>query len=682
MAQTRLRTSLAAWSALVLALFSAGARGEIRSAAELDRFFTKAQPGTDRFAITGVVTHIIANAPTGNFVLADETGSVNISLCQTSPLLPGDRVVACGTARLTATHEPYFWDTACAITGHGAAPTNLVVSLAEIDSPRYNLQNVETTGIVTDAFADDFGRDYDFLLLKDGAHTLPVACAHDPAHIKLIDAHVRVRGLFQHQISSERKFVGPNIILGENSGIEIIDPPPSNPFDFPLLSQSLYLSPLDIRQMDKRSASGTVAATWDRRQLLLRTDDGRDIRVQLSANERLPPCGSRVTAVGYPETDLLRYHLTRARVRIDREPDDGALAPPDDEAGRVLADMAERGQVDNKIYGKTVALEGTVRLLPTRENDDLKLVLDIGRARIPVDFSSSPTADRELTVGCRIGVTGCAILKTALWQPSNVFPRIEGCILVVRRPSDIRVIAGPPWWTPARLAVVIALLLLLLVGFYVRNVILKRIGKMKLNERTQLAVELHDSLSQTLAGLACQIGASRDALRADAARAEEKLRTADQILSSCRTELRHCLFDLRNNTIAERDFRTAVERTLAPLGADTEIAVRFNVRRTLFDDASVHAILSIIRELAANAVRHGQAWNVRVAGTVEDGALVFSVRDNGCGFNPDARPDAATGHFGLAGIAERLRRMHGSFRINSQPGQGTKVTVRIPIERP
>ena len=667
---------------MVLALFSAGARGEIRSAAELDRFFTKAQPGTDRFAITGVVTHIIANAPTGNFVLADETGSVNISLCQTSPLLPGDRVVACGTARLTATHEPYFWDTACAITGHGAAPTNLVVSLAEIDSPRYNLQNVETTGIVTDAFADDFGRDYDFLLLKDGAHTLPVACAHDPAHIKLIDAHVRVRGLFQHQISSERKFVGPNIILGENSGIEIIDPPPSNPFDFPLLSQSLYLSPLDIRQMDKRSASGTVAATWDRRQLLLRTDDGRDICVQLCASERLPPCGSRVTAVGYPETDLLRYHLTRARVRIDREPDDGALAPPDDEAGRVLADMAERGQVDNKIYGKTVALEGTVRLLPTRENDDLKLVLDIGRARIPVDFSSTPTADRGLFVGSRIGVTGCVILKTALWQPSNVFPRIEGFILVVRSPSDIRVIAGPPWWTPARLAVVIALLLLLLVGFYVRNVILKRIGKMKLNERTQLAVELHDSLSQTLAGLACQISASRDALRADAARAEEKLRTADQILASCRTELRHCLFDLRNNTIAEKDFRTAVERTLAPLGADTEIAVRFNVRRTLFDDASVHAILSIIRELAANAVRHGQAWNVRVAGTVEESALVFSVRDNGCGFDPDAHPDAATGHFGLAGIAERLRRMRGSFQIDSQPGRGTKVTVRIPLERP
>lgn len=84
--------------------------------------------------------------------------------------------------------------------------------------------------------------------------------------------------------------------------------------------------------------------------------------------------------------------------------------------------------------------------------------------------------------------------------------------------------------------ILVAILLLALVGVYIRNLVLKRLGKMKLKERTQLAVKLHDSLSQTLAGLACPIGASQDALRTDAAIAEEKLRTADQILKSCRTD--------------------------------------------------------------------------------------------------------------------------------------------------
>ena len=122
--------------------------------------------------------------------------------------------------------------------------------------------------------------------------------------------------------------------------------------------------------------------------------------------------------------------------------------------------------------------------------------------------------------------------------------------------------------------------------------------------------------------------------------------------------------------------RTTIERTLTPLGADTEITVRFNVRRSLFDDASVHAILAIIRELVANAVRHGKAAHVRVAGSIESGTLLFSVSDDGAGFDPADRPGPREGHFGLTGIQERLSSSGGSMKIESFRGK-TRVSVSL-----
>ena len=62
-----------------------------------------------------------------------------------------------------------------------------------------------------------------------------------------------------------------------------------------------------------------------------------------------------------------------------------------------------------------------------------------------------------------------------------------------------------------------------------------------------------------------------------------------------------------------------------------------------------------------------------------EGSLIISVRDNGCGFDPDLAPGIAQGHFGLQGIAERLERLNGEMKIDSTPGKGAKVTVVLPI---
>ena len=154
------------------------------------------------------------------------------------------------------------------------------------------------------------------------------------------------------------------------------------------------------------------------------------------------------------------------------------------------------------------------------------------------------------------------------------------------------------------------------------------------------------------------------------------------MLKSCRSDLKNCLFDLRNDTLAEKDFGTAVKRTLQPLGGDTDISIRFNVKRTRINDAISHAVLSIVRELVANAIRHGHAWTVHVAGVLVNNVLMFSVKDDGTGFDTDNHASADSGHFGLLGIAERLKRLGGEISIVSASGNGTKARVRIPIKTP
>ena len=139
------------------------------------------------------------------------------------------------------------------------------------------------------------------------------------------------------------------------------------------------------------------------------------------------------------------------------------------------------------------------------------------------------------------------------------------------------------------------------------------------------------------------------------------------------------MWDLRNQTLEDERMDDAIRRTLAPHLGGASLAVRFDVPRERLSDNTALAILRIIRELTVNAVRHGHAKSIHVAGCVEDGRLMFSVRDDGCGFDPGSRPGIEEGHFGLQGISERIEGFNGGISISSAPGHGAKITVRIPI---
>ena len=154
---------------------------------------------------------------------------------------------------------------------------------------------------------------------------------------------------------------------------------------------------------------------------------------------------------------------------------------------------------------------------------------------------------------------------------------------------------------------------------------------------------------------------------------------AARTLKSCRDELRNCLWDLRNRALEEGSMDEAIRQTLAPHVAGIEVALRFNVPRERISDNTTHAILRIIRELVVNAIRHGHAKKIWIAGGIDGDRLLFSVRDDGSGFDPDTAPGFAEGHYGLVGITERVESLEGEFNIESSPGNGAKANIKITL---
>lgn len=251
-----------------------------------------------------------------------------------------------------------------------------------------------------------------------------------------------------------------------------------------------------------------------------------------------------------------------------------------------------------------------------------------------------------------------------------------------------------PWWLHTELLVIIGLLLAGLATMSAWNLSIRIVSRqrarrllqeeiahartrLKVEERTELAVEIHDSVSQALTGIALQLEAALATGRQDPARAEKSLATASQMLASCRRELRGCLWDLRTRTFEEHDLTEALVQTLAPHLKDVRAHVRFNVSRSRLSESTTHAIIKIVRELTVNAIRHGRATTLRIAGEMTGDVIRFSVSDNGCGFDAATAPGPRDGHFGLQGIRERLRKYGGSLTLAANR-PGMKATVTLP----
>jgi signal transduction histidine kinase len=197
-------------------------------------------------------------------------------------------------------------------------------------------------------------------------------------------------------------------------------------------------------------------------------------------------------------------------------------------------------------------------------------------------------------------------------------------------------------------------------------------------ERARLARELHDAMSQSLFGLRLSAETADRLLRDDPVRAAAELATVRTLAARIGSDLREVVEGLRPADL-ERDGLVAVLRNqLAVAGRahGVEVSLVADLEVGLEPEAE-HQVLRVVQEAVANALRHAKPSRVTVTLDEGEGCTVVTVADDGVGFDPEARLHRAR-RLGLTSMNERAAALGGTLRIDSSPGAGTTVELRVP----
>ena len=661
-------------------------------------------PTNRTFDLTATValSHINGTLP-----IVDVSGSTCVhlrgrALESADHLRPGDKVrLRGGVYHSSENGNNYAQAFTSETLGHGEAPKPIPASMTEINSEDFRNRVVSLKGFIADVFRDEIDPMFMFLVLSDGSSCafLPVSGnPGDPLPTYLVGATVEVTGVVSIPRSNtlNRKVQNVTVSICNLDAIKILESAPADPFDVP----ALYKDGINMwgflkSGLRRRRVAGRVLAVWNDKALV-RTSEGLVSRVQF-AEKPHPKCGTSIEAAGIPDTDFFRLNLSRAIWRETATKDDSP--EPDAEpmtAEALLRDKLGNTKISAEHYGHRVTVSGTLAAKPSTRLMDMRAELTCGDLRLMLDVTSAPHVLDDIEEGSTVEATGICIIETETWRPQTPYPHIQDLFIAVNSADDIRVLECPPWWTAGRLISVIGALLAALAAVLMWNRSLRRLAErrgrelaagdiaraeadIRTMERTRLAVELHDSVAQTMNGAIMELKAAERCEASSPNEMKRHLGIVERTLKSTIGELRNCLWDLRNQSLDEKDFAEAVRRTLLPHTKGISLAVRFSVPREIVTDNTAHVILRIIRELVINAIRHGKAKSVKVAGAVTGKTMMLSVTDDGCGFDPKNRPGVAEGHFGIQGIHERLRQLAGEISYDAAPGRGTKATVTIKL---
>lgn len=201
-----------------------------------------------------------------------------------------------------------------------------------------------------------------------------------------------------------------------------------------------------------------------------------------------------------------------------------------------------------------------------------------------------------------------------------------------------------------------------------------------IEERTALANELHDSLAQTLASLRYQVRMLEETLEQEVSvdgRARREIHRIRSGLDEAHTELRELLNSFRA-PLDQRGLLPALEKLAKRFRQETGVSIflQCNCRNVHLGASEEMQMLRIVQESLANIRKHAHAQTVRILLNCNpEGEYLLLVEDDGVGF-VDTKPVGSPGeHIGLSIMGERAKRLGGTFRIESEPGEGTRVEL-------
>ncbi|MBI2498487.1 MAG: hypothetical protein HYV75_11420 [Opitutae bacterium] len=688
------------------------------------------EAGTRRpVVVTGVVTAAEADWR-GQFFVQDETGGIFVENIGRPAPAPGDRVMVRGVSHPGA-FAPIISAPQWRKLGTAPLPDPKPALIENLEAGVEDGQRVEIAGVVRTAHGEETRLVVDLAVAGYRVQVYsPLPGDLSPA--SLVAARVLVRGTAAtHYNTALRHLTAVAVYVPRPEDFIVVQPEQADPFAQPVLPAASVAQYRRGGGLDQRvHVRGTV--TWQRpgEQLFIQDASG-GIRIESRQADAYRD-GEIVDAVGFID------YRNRLPLLCD-----GVLRRSGKAPARMQAKTIPFQEIMvGKHHGELIRLRGLVvdhAIRPAEGRDGQShgymstWLLQSPDATFLVEYEgagNSPAFDL-VPVGSTVEAEGVCVSTVDTTIGDSAPPvRLLSLKILLRSPSGLTVLAKPSWFTPARLRTGIGLSILGLIisGIWLRTVARKNAAlkqlireraqaqselqeahdtleqkveersrqlqvemtarktakvqfKAVLAERTRLARDLHDTLEQMLTGIALHLDASAKLAGRDPAVSGQHLQKARNWLHQSQVDLRRSIWDLRSRELEQFDLASALRHTAEQLVSDSGAEMEFHPAgepRSL-PEVVEENILRIGQEALTNIAKHAHATKLGITLDFQPQEVVLRITDNGVGFDPAALLHPETGHYGLIGMSERAKRMNSKLIIDSQPGQGTRLTVHVPL---
>ena len=571
-----------------------------------------------------------------------------------------------------------------------------------------NCKRVELTGVVQ-GFRDD-GLHWG-LVVEVAARRMLVRISkrHLPGNPSpLVDATVRMTGVVAAIRNTRGDFLSPSLWIARPDDLQILEAAPAGPFETPQVPLGgigrYRLVPVTGHRLQ---TEGTVTCALPGRFFFLQ-EGLNGLRVQTSSDASFVP-GDRLRVAGFLDMSRQSASIVEALVKKvgHEDPPEPHPIEPDElvrlnTEARQAGVIAEPSNFDGCLVSFAAKLVEVNPLAPGK----VQLILTRGASTVPAVFEGLDISPfTRLLPGSELEVTGVMQIHLQGAEEMASFaadPVIQQLGLQLRSAADVRVLTTPSWWTPRRLAALLAGVLALLAGMLAWVWLLRReiaaqslllVREMRtrrdaavefqatLRERNRMAATLHDTLLQTLTGIRFQLGACLSRGRSVTDEAAEHLAIAQKMVDLASRELRESVWGLRTMPMEGQSFMDSLAAMVRHLGRGhaEHLACRTTGSPFVVPNFVAGNLLLFAQEAINNALKHADAKKIMLDVDFDPalGTIDLSVRDDGSGFTPGTEAGPEQGHFGLTGMRERIERLGGTFTVDTAPGRGTTIHAKV-----
>lgn len=674
-------------------------------------------------SIIGTVTAAETNRSwNGRFFVQDSSAGVFVeNKGQQQPLL-GEVVKVTGITRAGG-YCPCITKPHWKKLGLAPLPFAKPVTIEQLMSGTEDSQRIEITGVVREL---QLNGDLLGIEVASGGYRfwayLPVSATTNRQ--ALVGDKVLLKGVVATAYNAPlRHIVAVTLYMSTAADLITEQAAPADPYGEPLI-------PLNaIAQYRKNWLPGSEVhvkgvVTFQRKgEDLFLCDSNGGLQVKSRLNESVAP-GEVVEAVGFPAVENFLPVLEDADFRKTGETAPGLMPlevnPPDLLKGLHHADYVTLNGVLVDRLARGVEKTGTAPVFWAT------LVLQNSNFLFEAEKDAT-VADNYLTsipIGSVVEVSGVCVLE------NDENGKVKSVRVLLPTSQNVYILQKPSWLTPEHLLVSLAIVSgVLVVAMSWSVMVSKRNSKLKflvaekeaaqkelqqahdllesrveertkqlkvemtarkeselqfravLTERTRLAQELHDTLEQTITGIALQLDRVANHFEKNSDTASHHLKLARSLTRQGQTEVRHSVWGLRSRANEEFNLVNALNVAGRQIANDAGMQIQLETSGQIqsLPETFEENLLRIGQEGITNAVKHSGAGNVKIQLQFTPQQVVLLIEDDGKGFDPEHCIGPDEGHFGLLGIRERAERMGGIANITSTPGGGTRIRVDVPI---